>query len=74
MSVIFLAVKMKADAISNRPSSGRKSRLRYLDLSFEGKELAFKNGDMDNGRLPHGGYRGKSCVALVLLLRWLALG
>ena len=51
---------MKADAMSNRSNSAKKtSKLRYLDLSFEGKELTFKNGDMDNGKLPHGGHRGE---------------
>ena len=56
---MFRRQNMKADAMSGRPNSAKKSKLRYLDLSFEGKELGFKNGDMDNGRLPHGGYRGK---------------
>ncbi|KAK3744309.1 hypothetical protein RRG08_030392 [Elysia crispata] len=31
--------------------------MRHLDLSFEGKHLAEKN-QLDNGKLPHGGYRG----------------
>ncbi|XP_059161878.1 uncharacterized protein LOC131944972 [Physella acuta] len=29
----------------------------YVDLSFEGRQLAERN-QLDNGRLPHGGYRG----------------
>ncbi|GFO40059.1 hypothetical protein PoB_006656400 [Plakobranchus ocellatus] len=31
--------------------------MRHLDLSFEGKHLAERN-QLDNGKLPHGGYRG----------------
>ncbi|KAK7091084.1 uncharacterized protein [Littorina saxatilis] len=50
---------MKTDTLSNRSISAKKSkRLRCLDLTFEGHDLVFKNEDLDNGRLPHGGYRG----------------
>ncbi|XP_041352008.1 uncharacterized protein LOC121370676 [Gigantopelta aegis] len=40
--------------MKNKESSVKKPRLGYLDLSFEG----FKQGSLDNGRRPHGGYRG----------------
>ncbi|KAL8612351.1 hypothetical protein ACOMHN_020170 [Nucella lapillus] len=53
---------MKADVVSNRSTdsaeSKKSNKLRFLDLSFDGKDVEFKGDELDNGRLPHGGYKG----------------
>ncbi|XP_046573097.1 uncharacterized protein LOC124281124 [Haliotis rubra] len=43
--------------MTNKNKCAKKPRLRYLDLSFEGRDQAQRAG-ISNGRRPHGGYKG----------------
>ncbi|XP_046349905.2 uncharacterized protein LOC124130894 [Haliotis rufescens] len=45
--------------MTNKNKCAKKPRLRYLDLSFEGRDQAHRAG-ISNGRRPHGGYKGCS--------------
>lgn len=42
---------------SSRVRSGKKSRLRYLSLAFDGSSNTKEN--LENGKRPHGGFKGK---------------